>query len=116
MPGAHCRSDDLSQLRYGLLATSQWDAQPSSMQLLHAAQVQPHAGWPHEHCQSLRAPICFRAACSVAARAMRWATRCTLQVARDKGEGRALLQQHGVAHYWDAAESFAPELAQPVDL
>ena len=56
MPGAHCRSDDLIQLRYGLLATSQWDAQPSSMQLLHAAQVQPHAGWPHEHCQSLRAP------------------------------------------------------------
>jgi hypothetical protein len=41
---------------------------------------------------------------------------CRLQVARDKGEGRALQEQHGVAHYWDAAESFAPELAQPVDL
>jgi hypothetical protein len=36
-----CRSDDFSQLCYGLLATSQWDAQPSSMELLHAAQVQP---------------------------------------------------------------------------
>jgi hypothetical protein len=34
---AHC---GISQLRYCLLATSQWKAQPCSMQLLHAAQVQ----------------------------------------------------------------------------
>jgi hypothetical protein len=37
-------------------------------------------------------------------------------VARDKGEARTLLEQHGVAHYWDAAEAFVPELAQPVEL
>ncbi len=33
------RSDDISQLRFGLLANSAWEAQPSELQLLHIAQV-----------------------------------------------------------------------------
>ncbi len=31
-------------------------------------------------------------------------------------EARALLQRHGVEHYWDAAEGFAPELAAAPEL
>jgi hypothetical protein len=33
------------------------------------------------------------------------------QTARSKEAARKLLEGHGVAHYWDAAESFVPDLA-----
>ena len=84
-----CRSDDISQLRLGLLAHSTWEAQPSELQLLHIAQVGLPGALMQHLCAGRAAAVWIPrlhllipspcAACAPrrkAARPTSWATRC----------------------------------------